>query len=144
MHLLLVTQMGSSSQNASSLIVSIALFPRHSAERRSTWLWRNSTSSQCGDYDLIVVDTPPSRNALDFLDAPERLLRLLNNRVFRIITAPARTGFRAAGVAVQTLVRAISRVIGTEVVDDIVAFFRAFEGMEEGFRERAMSVRAHR
>ncbi len=98
--------------------------------------------SQCGDYDLIVVDTPPSRNALDFLDAPERLLRLLNNRVFRVITAPARTGFRAAGVAVQTLVRAISRVIGAEVVDDIVAFFRAFEGMEEGFRERAMSVRA--
>ncbi len=98
--------------------------------------------SECGDYDLIVVDTPPSRHALDFLDAPERLLRLLNNRVFRVITAPARTGFRAAGVAVQTLVRAISRVIGTEVVDDIVAFFRAFEGMEEGFRERAVSVRA--
>ena len=98
--------------------------------------------SECGDYDLIVVDTPPSRNALDFLDAPERLLRLLNNRVFRVITAPARTGLRAAGVAVQTLVRAISRVIGAEVVDDIVAFFRAFEGMEEGFRERAMSVRA--
>ena len=98
--------------------------------------------AECGDYDLIVVDTPPSRNALDFLDAPERLLRLLNNRVFRVITAPARTGFRAAGVAVQTLVRAISRVIGTEVVDDIVAFFRAFEGMEEGFRERAQSVRS--
>ena len=98
--------------------------------------------AECGEYDLIVVDTPPSRNALDFLDAPERLLRLLNNRVFRVITAPARTGFRAAGVAVQTLVRAISRVIGTEVVDDIVAFFRAFEGMEEGFRERAQSVRS--
>lgn len=93
-----------------------------------------------GDYDLIVVDTPPSRHALDFLDAPERLLRLLDNRVFRLITAPARTGLRAAGVAVQALVRSASRIIGTAVVDDIVAFFRAFEGMEEGFRTRARRV----
>jgi anion-transporting ArsA/GET3 family ATPase len=94
-----------------------------------------------GDYDLIVIDTPPSRHALDFLDAPERLLRLLDNRVFRVLIAPARTGLRVAGVAVQALVRTASRVVGTEVVDDIVAFFRAFEGMEEGFRERARRVR---
>ncbi len=94
-----------------------------------------------GDFDLIVIDTPPSRHALDFLDAPERLLRLLDNRVFRVLVAPARTGLRMAGVAVQALVRTVSRVIGTEVVDDIVAFFRAFEGMEEGFRDRAHRVR---
>lgn len=94
-----------------------------------------------GDDDLIVIDTPPSRHALDFLDAPERLLRLLDNRVFRVLIAPARTGLRVAGVAVQALVRTASRVVGTEVVDDIVAFFRAFEGMEEGFRERARRVR---
>ena len=94
-----------------------------------------------GDFDLIVVDTPPSRHALDFLDAPDRLLRLLDNRIFRALIAPARTGLRLAGVAVQTLVRTASRVVGTEVVDDIVAFFRAFEGMEEGFRIRARRVR---
>ena len=91
--------------------------------------------------DVVVLDTPPSRHALDFLDAPERLLRLLENRVFRVLITPARTGLRIAGVAVQALVRTASRVIGTEVVDDIVAFFRAFEGMEEGFRARARRVR---
>ena len=52
-----------------------------------------------GDFDLIVVDTPPSRHALDFLDAPDRLLRLLDNRIFRALIAPARTGLRLAGVA---------------------------------------------
>lgn len=93
-----------------------------------------------GGYDLIVVDTPPSRHALDFLDAPARLLRLLDNRVFRLLMVPTRTSLRMAGAAVQTFLRTTARVIGAEVVDDIVAFFRAFEGMEEGFRERAHRV----
>jgi anion-transporting ArsA/GET3 family ATPase len=93
-----------------------------------------------GGFDLIVVDTPPSRHALDFLDAPQRLLRLLDNRIFRLLMVPTRTGLRIAGAAVQAFVRTISRVVGSEVVNDIVAFFRAFEGMEEGFRERAKKV----
>jgi len=93
-----------------------------------------------GDFDLIVVDTPPSRHALDFLDAPKRLLRLLDNRVFRLLMVPTRTYLRVAGAAVQMFLHTISRVVGTEVVDDIVAFFRSFEGMEEGFRERAHRV----
>lgn len=93
-----------------------------------------------GGFDLIVVDTPPSRHALDFLDAPQRLLRLLDNRIFRLLMVPTRTGLRLAGAAVQALVKTISRVVGSEVVNDIVAFFRAFEGMEEGFRERAKKV----
>lgn len=90
-----------------------------------------------GDFDLIVVDTPPTRHALDFLDAPQRLTRLLDNRIFRLLMTPARTGFRVGSVAAQAFLRTIARVVGTAVIDDVLAFFRAFEGMEEGFRTRA-------
>ena len=93
-----------------------------------------------GGFDLIVVDTPPSRHALDFLDAPKQLLRLLDNRIFRLLMVPTRTYLRVAGAAVAMFLHTVSRVVGSEVVDDIVAFFRAFEGMEVGFRERAARV----
>ena len=93
-----------------------------------------------GDFDLIVVDTPPTRHALDFLDAPQRLTRLLDNRVFRLLMMPTRAYLRVASVAVQTFLRTVARVVGSEVIEDVVAFFRAFEGMEEGFRERAAVV----
>jgi anion-transporting ArsA/GET3 family ATPase len=93
-----------------------------------------------GGYDLIVVDTPPTRHALDFLDAPQRLLRLLDNHIFRLLMMPTRAYLRVASVAVQMFLRTISKVVGTEVVEDVVAFFRAFEGMEQGFRERAQRV----
>jgi anion-transporting ArsA/GET3 family ATPase len=93
-----------------------------------------------GGYDLIVVDTPPSRHALDFLDAPQRLTRLLDNRIFRFLMMPTRAYLRLASGAVQRFLRTAARVIGAEVLDDIVAFFRAFEGMEGGFRDRAARV----
>jgi anion-transporting ArsA/GET3 family ATPase len=93
-----------------------------------------------GGYDLIVVDTPPTRHALDFLDAPRRLTRLLDNRIFRLLMMPTRAYLRVASAAVQRFLRTVSKVVGTEVIDDVVAFFRAFEGMEEGFRDRATSV----
>ena len=96
---------------------------------------------ETGDHDLIVVDTPPSRHALDFLDAPQRLIRLLDNRVFRVMMAPARGAMRIATAALHTFVRQVGRVVGTGVVDDIISFFRAFDGMEEGFRARADAVR---
>lgn len=96
---------------------------------------------ETGAYDLIVVDTPPTRHALDFLDAPQRLIRLLDNRVFRLMMAPARGALRVAGTALHLFVRQLGRVVGTGVVDDIVSFFRAFDGMEEGFRARADAVR---
>jgi len=91
-------------------------------------------------FDLIVVDTPPTRHALDFLDAPKRLTRMLDNRVFRMLMVPASTAMRIGGFAATALLKTISRVVGTEVVDDVVAFFRAFEGMEQGFRDRAHQV----
>ncbi len=93
-----------------------------------------------GGYDLIVIDTPPTRNALDFLDAPARLTRLLNNRLFRLVMAPTRASFRVANVALRAFFRTVAKVIGKEVVEDLVLFFQAFEGMEEGFRVRANRV----
>jgi anion-transporting ArsA/GET3 family ATPase len=93
-----------------------------------------------GDFDLIVVDTPPTRHALDFLDAPKRLTRLLDNRIFRLLMMPTRAYVKLASVAVQTFLHTVSRVVGSEVVDDVVNFFRAFEGMEAGFRARAQAV----
>ena len=93
-----------------------------------------------GGFDLIVVDTPPTRHALDFLDAPARLTRLLDNRIFRLLIIPTKAYLRVASVAVQTFLRSVSRVVGNAVIGDVVAFFRAFEGMEEGFRSRAQGV----
>jgi anion-transporting ArsA/GET3 family ATPase len=95
---------------------------------------------ESGDFDVVVVDTPPSRHALDFLDAPRRLTRFLENRVFRLLLMPGRASVKAFSIATQALLRTISRVAGGEVVEDAIAFFRAFGGMEEGFRERARSV----
>jgi anion-transporting ArsA/GET3 family ATPase len=91
-------------------------------------------------FDLIVVDTPPTRHALDFLDAPLRLTRFLDNRIFRMIMTPTRSALRVTSVAAQAMLRTIARVVGRDVVDDAVTFFRAFEGMEEGFRDRAEEV----
>jgi len=94
-----------------------------------------------GGFDVVVVDTPPSRNALDFLDAPRRLTHFLENRVFQALMAPTRAGLRFMGVAANALLRTISKVAGADIVHDAVAFFQAFDGMEEGFRLRAARVR---
>jgi anion-transporting ArsA/GET3 family ATPase len=91
-------------------------------------------------FDLIVVDTPPTRNALDFLDAPRRLTHFLDNRVFRLIMMPTRASLRALSLATQAFLRTVSKVVGAEVVRDAVDFFTAFDGMEQGFRNRAQRV----
>ncbi len=91
-------------------------------------------------FDLVVVDTPPTRNALDFVDAPRRLTHLLDNRIFRMVMVPTRAYLRAVSMASQVFLRTMSKVVGAEVVSDVVAFFQAFEGMEEGFRQRAQEV----
>ncbi|HTZ09950.1 MAG TPA: ArsA-related P-loop ATPase [Acidimicrobiales bacterium] len=97
--------------------------------------------SEEGRFDLVVVDTPPTRNALDFLDAPRRLTRFLGHRLFQLLLMPTRAYLRAVSVATQALLRTISKVAGAEIVNDAVAFFQAFEGMEEGFRIRAEHMR---
>jgi anion-transporting ArsA/GET3 family ATPase len=96
---------------------------------------------ESGEFDVVVVDTPPTRNALDLLDAPRRLTRFLENRIFRALLFPTRVSLRAVGLATQALLRTLSKVAGAEIVQDAVAFFQAFEGMEEGFRSRAGAVR---
>lgn len=97
---------------------------------------------ETGRFDLVVVDTPPTRQALDFLDAPRRLMRFLDNRIFRLLMMPTRAGLRAVNVATQLFLRTVSRVVGGEVVREALAFFTAFEGMEQGFRERTDRVEA--
>jgi anion-transporting ArsA/GET3 family ATPase len=92
------------------------------------------------EFDVVVVDTPPTRSALDLLDAPRRLTRFLENRLFRALLVPTRISLRAVGLATQALLRTISKVAGAEIVQDAVAFFQAFEGMEDGFRTRASAV----
>ncbi len=91
-------------------------------------------------FDLVVVDTPPSRNALDFLEAPGVLARFLDHRVFRLLMLPTKGGLRVLGTATQPILKAIGKVVGSEVLSDSVAFFQAFAGMETGFRERATEV----
>ncbi len=92
------------------------------------------------DFDLVVVDTPPTRNALDFLDAPRRLTTFLDHRLFRALVTPSRGIARAVNVAAQAFLRTVAKVVGAEVIEDAMAFFQAFEGMEQGFRDRSARV----
>jgi anion-transporting ArsA/GET3 family ATPase len=91
-------------------------------------------------FDLVIVDTPPSRNALDFLEAPGVLARFLDHRLFKLLMLPTRSGLKVLGTAAQPVLRAIGRVVGSDVLADTVAFFQAFAGMESGFRQRANEV----
>jgi anion-transporting ArsA/GET3 family ATPase len=93
------------------------------------------------EWDLIVVDTPPSRSALDFLDAPQRLSRFLDGRLIRLLTAPTRAGGRAylkvvnAGFGMLTNI--VTKVLGAQMLRDVQTFIAAFDTMFGGFRERA-------
>ena len=95
-------------------------------------------------YDLIVIDTPPTRNALDFLDAPNRLTDFLEGRFLKMFLRP---GFsagkavgRAVGIGTGLFMKAASRLTGAQVLDDLADFFQSFEGMYEGFKSRAQQV----
>ncbi|RCK68032.1 ArsA family ATPase [Desertihabitans brevis] len=94
-------------------------------------------------WDLIVVDTPPSRSALDFLDAPEHLSSLLDGRLLRLLLNPSRgpLRFMSAGLAVVT--SAMSRVLGAQVLSDVQTFVAAFETLFGGFRQRAEATLAN-
>jgi anion-transporting ArsA/GET3 family ATPase len=91
-------------------------------------------------FDVVIVDTPPTRNALDFLDAPRTLARFLDHPVFKLMMMPTRRGLRVLSIAAQPVLRSIGKVIGSEVLADALAFFQAFDGMETGFRNRAEDV----
>lgn len=91
-------------------------------------------------FDLVIVDTPPSRNALDFLESAGVLARFLEHRAFKLMMMPTRSGLKVLNAAGQPILRAIGRVVGSDVLTDAVAFFQAFAGMEVGFRQRADAV----
>jgi anion-transporting ArsA/GET3 family ATPase len=91
-------------------------------------------------YDLIVVDTPPSRSALDFLDAPERLSRFLDGRFIRVLLAPARGPARVMTAGVGLITGALSKILGTQVLRDMQTFVAAFDTLFGGFRARAEST----
>jgi anion-transporting ArsA/GET3 family ATPase len=93
---------------------------------------------QDGDYDLLVLDTPPSRNALDFLDAPGRLSGFFQGRAIKMFLRP--TGLLGRGTSV--VFRLVERLTGVDLLHDLSVFFRALSGMIDGFTERAARVGA--
>ncbi len=90
-----------------------------------------------GRWDLIVVDTPPSRSALDFLDAPERLSSFLDGRFMKLLVAPARGPARLMSAGFGMVTGALTKIIGAEVLTDMRAFVAAFDTLFGGFRARA-------
>jgi anion-transporting ArsA/GET3 family ATPase len=99
-----------------------------------------------GEWDLIVVDTPPSRSALDFLDAPQRMSNFLDGRMIRLLSAPARAGGRGlrkiVGAGFTLFAKAVSTILGGQMLADASAFVQAFDTMFGGFRERATATYA--
>ena len=96
-------------------------------------------------YDLIVIDTPPTHHALDFLDAPRRMIDLLSSRALSILQRPSLAlfgvGSRIAQAAVETILRALERFTGLKLLAEVADFIGGFEGMIGGFQERADAVR---
>jgi anion-transporting ArsA/GET3 family ATPase len=90
-----------------------------------------------GRWDLIVVDTPPSRSALDFLDAPERLASLLDGRFIRLMTAPARGPAKLFSAGLGVVTGALSKVLGAQMLRDAQTFIAALDTLFGGFRARA-------
>ncbi|WP_371781446.1 ArsA family ATPase [Streptosporangium subroseum] len=94
-----------------------------------------------GDWDLIIVDTPPSRSALDFLDAPERLGRFLDGRLIRVLMAPAKAGGRSAfkllNAGFGVIAGAMTKLLGAQVLKDLQTFVSALDAVFGGFRARA-------
>lgn len=93
-----------------------------------------------GTYDLIVVDTPPSRSALDFLDAPERLSSFLDGRFIRLLLTPARGPARMMTAGLGLITNALNRILGTQVLRDMQTFVAAFDTLFGGFRVRAQKT----
>jgi anion-transporting ArsA/GET3 family ATPase len=91
-------------------------------------------------FDLVVVDTPPTSNAIDFLEAPDRITQFLDHRLYKILVTPTGGLARVVNFAAQGFLRTVARIVSASVVDDAIEFFAAFDGMEEGFRGRAVAV----
>jgi anion-transporting ArsA/GET3 family ATPase len=97
---------------------------------------------QEGRYDLLVLDTPPTRNALDFLDAPKRLSTFIDSRSLQLFMAPSRLGLKFLGRGTGMVFGVMQKLTGIDLLRDLSDFFQSFAGMTEGFRERAEHVNA--
>ena len=91
-------------------------------------------------FDLLVLDTPPSRNALDFLDAPRRLTQFIEGRSLRVFMKPTGLAARVAGRGASVALSVMKRLLGFDLLDELSEFFTAFSGMVDGFQERARKV----
>jgi anion-transporting ArsA/GET3 family ATPase len=93
------------------------------------------------EWDLIVVDTPPSRSALDFLDSPQRLARFLDGRMLRLLLMPARVGgrsmFNLVTASFGVFTKAVRKVLGGQLLSDLSGFIAALDSTFGGFRERS-------
>lgn len=93
-------------------------------------------------FDLVIVDTPPSRHAIDFLDSPGRLTRFVEHRLYRSVFAPKRSLLRPLNAGSQIVMRLLGRLVGSSLVEDVISLFSDFEGMDKGFQRRAKEVEA--
>jgi len=93
-------------------------------------------------YDVIVLDTPPSRNALDFLDAPDRLTGFFEGRALRVFLAPTGLAARVMGKGTGVVFSVLKKVTGVDLLTDLSVFFKALGGLIDGFKERAEGVKA--
>ncbi len=91
-------------------------------------------------YDLLVLDTPPARNALDFLDAPKRLTQFIEGRALQVFMKPTGFGMKVFGRGTSLIFSVLRRITGVDLLEDLAEFFQAFSGMVGGFRERARRV----
>lgn len=94
-----------------------------------------------GGFDVLVLDTPPSRNALDFLDAPDRLTGFLEGRALRVFLTPGGLAAKVMGRGTSVVFGVLGRVTGVDLLNDLSTFFRALGGLLDGFRERARGVK---
>jgi anion-transporting ArsA/GET3 family ATPase len=92
------------------------------------------------EYDVLIIDTPPSRNALDFLEAPNRLNDFVGARLLSWLAGPTRMGFRAMGFAATPFMRMADRLLGTDVLADLSAFVRDLQGLYGGVQQQAKEV----
>src|SRR5829696_9964321 len=94
-----------------------------------------------GRFDVLVLDTPPSRHALDFLDAPERLTGFFEGRALRVFLAPTGLAAKVVGAGTGVVFSVLRRLTGVDLLEDLGVFFRALGGLIDGFRERAEGVK---
>ena len=100
----------------------------------------HTEAEAAGRWDLIVVDTPPARSALDFIDAPEHLSALLDGRFLRVLLHPTRGPLRLMGAGFSMISAAMTKILGAQIISDVQTFVRAFEALFGGFRQRATST----